>query len=390
MHPLFAVFSMPLDPILVRIGGLAIHWYGLFIALGILVNVPLARRECRRKGISEDLVFNLAVWCVVFGVIGGRLYYVVQADQPGGFAYYLDHPGEILATWEGGMAFYGMVFAVFLTVLGYCHWSKQGMKLFWALLDMAAVFLPLGQAFGRLGNVVNGDIVGYPSNLPWAIVYPNPNALAPDHVTAFQPANIYELLFSLALFGSLWWLRTRVKVPGLLFALYAFLYSVGQFAIFYLRDNTITYLDLKQAQLTSLVVMIATLSLMAYLLRRDQTPYTAPAPAAASAETAVAASEPEPAPKPRARRPRAPKPADAPSEAALAETPADGKAAAATPSRPPRTRRTPEPIAEANTSDGDGGATSEPAPGNGSDEPKPAARRRSRPRTAPLGSGQQS
>ncbi len=186
MHPLFATITMPLDPIIFRVGGLAVHWYGLFIALGILVNLPIAKRECERKGISEDMVFNLAVWCVIFGIIGGRLYYVVQADQPGGFRYYLQHPGQILATWEGGMAFYGMVFAVFITVLIYCWRTKAP---FWALLDMAAVFFPLGQVFGRVGNIINGDIVGYPSDLPWAIVYPHPNSLAPDHVTAFQPAS---------------------------------------------------------------------------------------------------------------------------------------------------------------------------------------------------------
>lgn len=348
MQPLFAVFSMPLDPIIVRVGGLAIHWYGLFIALGILVNVPIARREARRKGISEDLVFNLAVWCVIFGVIGGRLYYVVQADQPGGFAYYLDHPGEILATWEGGMAFYGMVFAVFLTVIGYCYWSRQGQKLLWSLLDMAAIFLPLGQAFGRLGNVVNGDIVGYPSNLPWAIVYPNPNALAPDHVTAFQPASIYELLFSLALFGFLWWLRTRVKVPGLLFAFYVFLYSAGQFGIFYLRDNSITILDLKQAQVTALVVMLATLPLMAYLLRRydssgGETPEAAPAPEAVPlATSSVATVEAPAAAPPRPRRPRTAKPAE-PSVAEPSENDAsvDADPAAEAPKRPPRRRTKP-------------------------------------------------
>ncbi|MBV8085325.1 MAG: prolipoprotein diacylglyceryl transferase [Chloroflexi bacterium] len=268
---MLAVINMPLDPVIFRIGGLAVHWYGLFIALGILVNVPLARRECARKGIDEDMVFNLAVWCVVFGVIGGRLYYVVQADN-GGLIYYLQHPGEILATWEGGMAYYGMVFAVVLTVLVY-SWLKSAPL--WALLDMAAVFLPLGQAFGRLGNVVNGDIVGFPSNLPWAIVYSNPNnTLAPDHVTPYQPASLYELLFSLALFGFLWWLRKRITVPGMLFALYAFLYSAGQFGIFYLRANPIVALDLRQAQITALVVMLATLPLMAYLLRRASGPAT--------------------------------------------------------------------------------------------------------------------
>ncbi|HEX6511349.1 MAG TPA: prolipoprotein diacylglyceryl transferase [Chloroflexota bacterium] len=336
MHPLFAVWSMPLDPIIVRLGGLAIHWYGLFIALGILVNVPIARRECKRKGLSEDMVFNLAVWCVIFGVIGGRLYYVVQADQPGGFSYYVNHPGEILATWEGGMAFYGMVFAVFLTVAGYCYWSKGGQSLFWQLLDMAAVFLPLGQAFGRLGNVVNGDIVGYPSNLPWAVMYPNPNALAPDHVTAFQPASIYELLFSLALFGFLWWARTRVKVPGLLFAFYAFLYSAGQFGIFYLRDNPITVLDLKQAQLTALLVMLATLPLMAYLLRRyDASGGVAEAVAepglAAAVEPAGNGAE-APGPRPRKARRTAAAPAEAEPAAQATETPAESQAR-------PRTRR---------------------------------------------------
>lgn len=374
---------MPLDPIIVRLGGLAIHWYGLFIALGILANVPLARRECRRKGISEDLVFNLAVWCVIFGVIGGRLYYVVQADQPGGFAYYIDHPGQILATWEGGMAFYGMVFAVFLTVLGFCYWSRRGQTLFWALMDMAAVFLPLGQAFGRLGNVVNGDIVGYPSDLPWAISYPNPNALAPDHVTAFQPASAYELVFSVALFGFLWFMRGRVKVPGLLFAFYAFLYGLGQFAIFYLRDNPITIFDLKQAQVTSLIVMLATLPLMAYLLRRYDTTggeaaLTEPTPVEAMPLAAPAIAAEAPA-KPRTRRPRAAK-AEASDAEAEGETP---EAAATTaPARRPRSQaQAAEPAAASDAAEPPVEAEAGPE-----ETPKPAPRRRSRPpNIAPIG-----
>ena len=107
--------------------------------------MPLARHECKRKGINEDKVFNLAVWAVILGVIGGRLYYVVQADQPAASSYYVQHPGEVPGHVEGGMAFYGMVFAVFLTVLVYA-WRME--MPFWALMDMAAVFLPLGQTFG--------------------------------------------------------------------------------------------------------------------------------------------------------------------------------------------------------------------------------------------------
>jgi len=320
--PPIAIITMPLDPILFRIGGLAVHWYGLFIALGILVNVPLARWECKRKHISEDLVFNLAVWCVVLGIIGGRLFYVVQADQPGGFDYYIQHPQDIFATWQGGMAFYGMVFAIILTALVFCWRTKAP---FWALLDMAAVFLPLGQAFGRLGNVVNGDIIGYPSTLPWAIQYSNPNSLAPDHVIAYQPASLYELLFSLALFGFLWSIRGRVKTPGLLFMFYAFLYSLGQFAIFFLRANSITILDLKQAQLTSLLVMLATLPVMAFLMRHYQNqsqvagggPTGEALSAATSASAVVApsgtAAAGAPAARAKARRAGKPKPKAPPS-----------------------------------------------------------------------------
>jgi phosphatidylglycerol:prolipoprotein diacylglycerol transferase len=192
--------------------------------------------------------------------VGGRLYYVVQSN----FGYYLTHPGDIIATWEGGMAFYGAVFGGALTL--YVASRLKGLS-FPLLLDAAAVLIPIAQAFGRIGNLVNGDILGYPSSLPWATQYTNSsNTFVPSHDIAYQPAAAYELLFSLGLFVIVYALRHRFRVPGSLFALWLGLYSIGQFFLFFARDNPVVLLGLKQAQVTAIVVLAV--AVPAYLVWR--------------------------------------------------------------------------------------------------------------------------
>ena len=124
-------------------------------------------------------------------------------------------------------------------------------------LDCAAIFAPLAQAVGRIGNLVNGDIVGYQSTLPWAVKYTNPNnGFIPQGLFGkpVQPAAAYEFLFCLGLFAVLWPLRNKLKPAGMLFVLYLSLYCVGQFILFIWRDNDIVTLGLKQAQITAVAV----------------------------------------------------------------------------------------------------------------------------------------
>jgi len=132
---------------------------------------------------------------------------------------------------------------------------------FWVLADAAALFASLGQAFGRIGNIINGDIVGYPTNLPWGFVYQNPGSFVADHTVAYLPAAAYELVFNLAMFAVLWSLRFRLRRSGMLFVVYLIMYSVGQFVLFFWRDNVIFFWGLKQAQLTALGVLVLTLPL---------------------------------------------------------------------------------------------------------------------------------
>jgi len=246
-----AFIYINIDPVLAQIGPIALRWYGLMYDVGIVVGLLLAYPYARRKGLTEDDIWT-AVWpSILAGFVGARLYFVIQ--QPLG--PYLAEPWRIIATWEGGMA-----------VLRRYHrggdflrsWlqRRRGMSV-GTLFDAGVLFAVVGQAFGRIGNIINGDIVGAPTDLPWGFVYQHPGSFVADHTIAYQPAAVYELLFNLALFALLWKLRDRFAKPGMLFVTYLAGYSFGQFALFFLRTEPLVALGLKQAQVTSLFGMLA-------------------------------------------------------------------------------------------------------------------------------------
>jgi len=244
-----ASINIDIDPVLLQVGPLAFRWYGLGYVAGIVAGLWVALPYARRRGISEEQVWSVFWWAFIAGLVGARLYYVAQSD----LGAYLAQPWRILATWEGGMAFYGAVFAA-MAAIGIVCWREK--IPFWALADSAALFASLGQAFGRIGNIINGDIVGYPTDLPWGFVYRHPGSFVADHSVAYLPAAAYELIFNLIMFSVLWSLRFRLRRSGMLFVAYLAIYSVGQFVLFFWRDNVIFFWGLKQAQLTALAVIV--------------------------------------------------------------------------------------------------------------------------------------
>jgi phosphatidylglycerol:prolipoprotein diacylglycerol transferase len=229
----------------------------------------------KRKGISQDTVYRILWWCVIAGLIGGRLYFVVQ--QPNLVSYYLAQPIHIIATWEGGMAFFGAIFLVIPTIFWRARVERINPLV---ALDAGVLFAAAGQIFGRIGNIINGDIIGYPSTLPWATVYQNPNSWAClNRATCnvpVQPAAVYELLTNVIVLAVMFYLARRVRRPGILLLFYLYAYSITQFLLFFVRDNVIvTFLGLdwglKQAQWTSLVLLIALLPIT-YLVFRYSKP----------------------------------------------------------------------------------------------------------------------
>jgi phosphatidylglycerol:prolipoprotein diacylglycerol transferase len=249
------------NPVAFSIGPVSIRWYGLMYVIGITVGLLVAWPYARSKGISGNRLITIVLWSILAGLVGARLYYVVQ--QPLG--PYLSEPWRILAAWEGGMAFYGAIFAVVIVFL-IAGWRMKISIL--QLMDVGALFAVVGQFFGRIGNLINGDVIGYPTSLPWGVVYANPGSLAPRHDIAYQPAAIYEALADVILFGLLWSLRKRLK-PGILFFVYILGYSVSQIIVFIWRDNEVIFLDLKQAQLTAIaVIVVAVITFLVLFFRQ--------------------------------------------------------------------------------------------------------------------------
>lgn len=280
----FAYININIDPVIFRLGPLAIRWYGLMYVVAIIVGLQVIKGYTERKGISQDMVYRILWWCVAAGLIGGRLYFVLQ--QPDLVSHYLLQPQHILATWEGGMAFFGAIFLVIPTLFWRARLERINPLV---LIDAGVLFAAAGQIFGRIGNLINGDIIGYPSTLPWSTVYQNPNSWACLNAATcnvpVQPAAGYELLTNLVLLAVMLYLARRVTRPGVLMLVYLYSYAITQFFLFFTRDNLIVsflglHWGLKQAQWTSLVVLVALLPITYWVWRRSK-----PVPAGAVAAT---------------------------------------------------------------------------------------------------------
>jgi phosphatidylglycerol---prolipoprotein diacylglyceryl transferase len=250
------------DPVAFSFGPFSVHWYGMMYVVGIVIGLLVAWPYAKYRGFNSDQFERVVLWAVPAGLVGARLYYVLQ--QP--LEQYLTNPIRIIAVWEGGMAFYGAIFAVVLTVIIVTWRMKASI---WGFLDVAVIFATVGQFFGRIGNIINGDVIGYPTNLPWGVVWANPHSFAPRHDIAYQPAAIYEAIINIIIFSILWFYRKRVK-PGIIFFLYIFLYSFSQIIVFFWRDNEIIIGGLKQAQLTAIIVMVLAAVLFLWYQRRPR------------------------------------------------------------------------------------------------------------------------
>jgi len=309
-----------INPVFLQIGPLHLTWYGLMYVVAIIMGLWVIRGYTARMGISNDIKYRVVWWCIVAGLIGGRLYFVIQ--QPNFVSYYLANPQHILATWEGGMAFFGAIFFV-IPVLFWRAKVERVNPL--VAIDAGVLFAAAGQIFGRIGNLINGDIIGYPSTLPWSTVYQNPNSYACLNPATcnvpVQPAALYELLANIVLLVIMLYLSHRLRRPGVLMLVYLFGYVITQFLLFFARANTVVAFlglnwGLKQAQWTSLIVFILLIPLTFLVFR-----FSKPIP---EGEIPATYGIPQ-KPKPDTQKPALEETAD---EEERSETPEDEHAAA--------------------------------------------------------------
>ncbi|NLI82454.1 MAG: prolipoprotein diacylglyceryl transferase [Deltaproteobacteria bacterium] len=218
-----------IDPDLVQIGPLRIRWYGVMYVLGFIASYFLIQKQERSRQIGlvgpivQDLIFYLAIGLI----LGGRLGYVLFYEF-NDYGSYLRNPLEIFATWHGGMSFHGGFIGVLLAAILFCRRRKLP---FAAVADSIVVTTPIGLGLGRIGNFINAELLGLPTDLPWGMIFPGGGPL-PRH-----PSQLYEAFFEgVVLFALLWVLRRRPFPDGMMVVFFLFFYGIGRFFIEFVKE----------------------------------------------------------------------------------------------------------------------------------------------------------
>lgn len=244
-----------IDPVAFTLGSLEVRWYGLMIALGVLVLVLWAFWQVRKRwpDFPPDKVLALAIVGIPSGIIFARLLHVIDIIVQKGY-----YPGPIIS--GEGLTIYG---AILGAMLGTWIYSRFKPFNYGFATDLVAPGITLAQAIGRVGCTINGCCYGTATSLPWAISYGHPNSMA-FGVSGVHPTQIYEITFLLLLFVILILLQGKLKPDGSLFLIYLGSYSLWRLGIDFIRDGKPFLFGLHQAQVIGIIVAIIAISLLIY------------------------------------------------------------------------------------------------------------------------------
>ncbi len=265
-----------LDPNIFRLGPFLIAWHGVFSVLGIVAAARIGFWLLKKdipdlQGTGDGLA-----WMVALGLVGARLLYVWENWRIFANGQWL----RIFALTEGGISQWGGLFGA---TLGVYVWSRRAHYSFWKILDAGGAGAMLGLAIGRIGDVINGEHHGSPTNLPWGVEYVNQFTLGqPGRVV--HPEVAYEMVLCLLILGAILPFHQRLKqrLPdGVLGLIYLGLYALGRFFLSYFRLDTEIILGLRQAQIASLLMVVIAIIAIPILFRRASTT-SAPTQATAS------------------------------------------------------------------------------------------------------------
>ncbi|MCR1850144.1 prolipoprotein diacylglyceryl transferase [Paeniclostridium sordellii] len=242
-----------MDRVAFTIFGIDVMWYGILMAIGMILGTLIALKEAKRVGIKEDNILDLAIIAIPVGLICARLYYVIF-----NWEYYASNPSQVFNFRGGGMAIHGALIGGVLAGYLFSRYKKIN---FFKLADTVIIGMPLAQAIGRWGNFINKEAHGGPTNLPWGIMV--------DGVKV-HPTFLYESIWDFGIFVFLWMFRKKKSYEGQIIVLYAILYSLGRFFIEGLRTDSLMIGPLRMAQVISLVGVIGGLIANIYLSKKSK------------------------------------------------------------------------------------------------------------------------
>ena len=257
------------------IGPLLIHYYGVLISIGILAATWVALKLAKRQGLDEEYIWDMLPWVVISGIIGARIWHILtppqsMVDMGLTTQYYLTHPLDAIAIWNGGLGIPG---AVIGGVLAAWIFARKRKVSFPMVVDVIAPGLALAQAIGRWGNFVNQELYGMPTNLPWAI-FIDPQHRLPEFAEQayYHPLFLYESIANLIICGILLWATFRFKdrKPGMVFQIYLILYPTVRFFLEFLRLDPSNVRNLNVNQTLMAVIAISSAALLLWRLTRKQ------------------------------------------------------------------------------------------------------------------------
>lgn len=269
---LFAYLTWDVSNTAISIGSWAVRWYGILFALGFVLGQIILTRIYEAEGKSAQLVDTITFYMIVGTVVGARLGHCLFYEPD----YYLSHPLEILKIWRGGLASHGATAGILLALWLFSR--REKLSYLW-VLDRIVIVVALGGACIRLGNMMNSEIIGRPTNVPWAMFFPR----NPDHLSLVprHPTPLYEAGFCLVLTVGLYaiWRHYKAATPrGLIFGLFVVLLFTQRFLLEFLKENQVAFengLPLNMGQLLSLPLIVAGLVVLVRARRPVQPPLPA-------------------------------------------------------------------------------------------------------------------
>ncbi len=245
--------TLLINPI-IQLGPLAIRWYGLILALSIFLSFIVIRKQSWKLGISQADVDDYSFWAIIAAILGARIYYVLFS-----WSYFSQNLYEAYKIWHGGLSIYGAVLGGIIFTYFY---SRKKAYSFWQLSDLVVLGLPVGQALGRLGNFVNQEAFGGPTNLPWKM-YVQPANRPTNFMSSsfFHPAFLYEMIASGLIFLLIYKLFGKVR-SGSIFLTYLLAYSVARWLIESFRTDSFFVYGFRGDQLVAFAIIVVSAALL--------------------------------------------------------------------------------------------------------------------------------